>query len=122
MLIRNESWCSGGCVLGAERNATELEGDAPGCAAGAATHGPGGAIAAACALQGLSVGEMLRLLPDLEAEVAASHDRLRVCVAALRARRATWREIGQALEVSRQAAWERFHAAATEASPSTGRR
>lgn len=117
MLSRNEPWCSSGCALGAEPNAAEMQGDAPGCDVGAATHGPGGPIAVACALQGLSVGEMLRLLPNLEAEVAASHDRLRVCVAALRARRATWREIGQALAVSRQAAWERFHAAATDPRP-----
>lgn len=72
----------------------------------------GGDRSDGCALDGLSLPELLELLPDLEAEVDASHARLRACVALLRQRRASWREIGDALAVSRQAAWERFRAAA----------
>jgi len=51
---------------------------------------------------------LLALLPALEDEIEAGERRLRECVRLLRAHRATWREIGDALQVSRQAAWERF--------------
>lgn len=56
------------------------------------------------------IAGLLALLPALEDEIAAGERRLRECVRMLRARRATWREIGDALQVSRQAAWERFGA------------
>jgi hypothetical protein len=65
-----------------------------------------------CALAAMSLVELLDLLPDLEAEVDASYARLHACVAQLRERRASWREIGEALEVSRQAAWQRFRISA----------
>ena len=51
---------------------------------------------------------LLALLPAFEDEIEAGERRLRECVRLLRAHRATWREIGDALQVSRQAAWERF--------------
>jgi len=54
------------------------------------------------------ISSLLALLPALEDEIEAGERRLRECVRLLRARRATWREIGDALQVSRQAAWERF--------------
>ena len=51
---------------------------------------------------------LLAQLPAFEDEIEAGERRLRECVRLLRAHRATWREIGDALQVSRQAAWERF--------------
>lgn len=54
------------------------------------------------------IPDLLALLPALEDEIEAGERRLRECVRLLRAHRATWREIGDALQVSRQAAWERF--------------
>ncbi len=54
------------------------------------------------------IPDLLALLPALEDEIEAGERRLRECVRLLRAQRATWREIGDALQVSRQAAWERF--------------
>lgn len=65
-------------------------------------------VCSLCPLGRLSLVELLELLPELEAEVDASQERLKACVALLRDRRASWREIGEALEVSRQAAWQRF--------------
>lgn len=59
------------------------------------------------------MGELLGELLTLDAQVMESEDRLRRCVALLRDRRASWREIGEALGVSRQAAWQRFHSVAT---------
>ncbi len=56
----------------------------------------------------VGVEDLLVLLRDLEADVGASERRLGECVRVLRERRATWREIGEALQISRQAAWERF--------------
>jgi len=56
----------------------------------------------------LDIPGLLALLPALEDEIEAGERRLRECVRLLRAHRATWREIGDALQVSRQAAWERF--------------
>ncbi|HWJ80682.1 MAG TPA: hypothetical protein VNS55_00490 [Nocardioides sp.] len=55
-----------------------------------------------------SVSHLLSLLPEIEADIEAGERRLRACVRQLRERRATWREIGEALQVSRQAAWQRF--------------
>lgn len=54
------------------------------------------------------IPDLLALLPAFEDEIEAGERRLRECVRLLRAHRATWREIGDALQVSRQAAWERF--------------
>jgi hypothetical protein len=65
------------------------------------------------AIGSMSLAQLLELLPDLEADVDASNARLRACVALLRERRASWREIGETLGVSRQAAWQRFHESAT---------
>lgn len=59
---------------------------------------------------GLDVPGLLAQLPALEEEIEAGERRLREYVRLLRAHRATWREIGEALQVSRQAAWERFGA------------
>jgi hypothetical protein len=56
----------------------------------------------------LDIPDLLAQLPALEDEIEAGERRLRECVRLLRAHRATWREIGDALQVSRQAAWERF--------------
>ena len=56
----------------------------------------------------LEVPDLLSLLPVIEADIEADERRLRACVRQLRERRATWREIGDALQVSRQAAWQRF--------------
>ena len=56
----------------------------------------------------VDVPGLLALLPAFEDEIEAGERRLRECVRLLRAHRATWREIGDALQVSRQAAWERF--------------
>ena len=55
-----------------------------------------------------SLEELLATLPVLAAEARAADDRLREQVALLKDRRATWAEIGSALNVTRQAAWERF--------------
>lgn len=62
----------------------------------------------ASAEAGSDIPDLLALLPALEGEIEAGERRLRECVRLLRAHRATWREIGDALQVSRQAAWERF--------------
>lgn len=57
----------------------------------------------------MALPELLLLLPELASDIERGEDRLQECVRELRGRRATWREIGAALGVSRQAAWERFH-------------
>lgn len=56
----------------------------------------------------LDIPGLLALLPAFDDEITAADRRLRECVQLLREHRATWREIGDALQVSRQAAWERF--------------
>lgn len=73
------------------------------------TDQPGG-----CTLASASLPELLTMLPELEAAVDAANARLRACVALLRERRASWREIGEVLEVSRQAAWQRFRDAESD--------
>ena len=55
-----------------------------------------------------SIEELLATLPLLAAEARQADERLRERVALLKDRRATWAEIGSALKVTRQAAWERF--------------
>lgn len=52
--------------------------------------------------------DLLRLLPSVEFASEANRDFLQDLVDALRAREVSWAEIGQALGVSRQSAWERF--------------
>ena len=107
--------CVGGCALGAAKS---VDRPLPTCRSLRDSHGvdlemstyrPGG-----CALSSASLPELLRMLPELEAQVDASNARLRACVALLRERRASWREIGEVLEVSRQAAWQRFREAASD--------
>lgn len=67
------------------------------------------ATSAHLALRELDLDALLGLLPALSDDIARGEDRLRECVRQLRERRATWQEIGDALDVSRQAAWQRFH-------------
>jgi hypothetical protein len=55
-----------------------------------------------------SIEELLATLPLLADEARRADERLREQVALLKDRRATWAEIGSALNVTRQAAWERF--------------
>lgn len=56
----------------------------------------------------LSNDRLLAAIKASEASVAALHSLIRAQVAALRKRDVSWAEIGKALGVSRQAAWERF--------------
>ncbi len=63
-------------------------------------------------LGALDLEELLALLPQIEEEAQQSRRDLAECVEQLRARRASWREIGDALQVSRQAVWQRFGAEA----------
>lgn len=71
-------------------------------------------------LMALPLGDLLDRLPVLDARVSASTQELRAWVALLRRRRASWREIGDALHVSRQAAWQRFHDSAPSTSETPG--
>ena len=52
--------------------------------------------------------ELLASLPPSEATLSAVRDDLRAKVAILRERGVSWAAIGEALGISRQAAWERF--------------
>lgn len=54
------------------------------------------------------LGELLARLPGLVSTAKAAEEDLHSWVQMLRERRASWTEIGEALQVSRQAAWERF--------------
>lgn len=56
----------------------------------------------------LSNERLLSAIKASEASVAALHSLIHAQVAALRKRDVSWAEIGKALGVSRQAAWERF--------------
>jgi hypothetical protein len=58
--------------------------------------------------ESLPLDDLLATLATLSADAARAEVRLRERVALLRDRRATWAEIGAALGVTRQAAWERF--------------
>jgi hypothetical protein len=58
--------------------------------------------------QSLSNGELLATLAPSNAAVEATRDVLQEHVDLLRKRGVSWAEIGDALGVSRQAAWERF--------------
>lgn len=59
-------------------------------------------------VRALDLDELLALLPEIEAQAEQTRRDLSDCVEQLRARRASWQEIGDALQVSRQAAWQRF--------------
>lgn len=52
--------------------------------------------------------ELLELLPSVNFATDANRDFLQSLVDALRAREVSWADIGEALGVSRQSAWERF--------------
>ena len=52
--------------------------------------------------------DLLKLLPSVEFASEANRDFLQDLVDALRKREVSWAEIGEALGVSRQSAWERF--------------
>jgi ATP-dependent Clp protease ATP-binding subunit ClpX len=52
--------------------------------------------------------ELLELIPSVDFAGEANRDFLQSVVEALRQREVSWAEIGQALGVSRQSAWERF--------------
>ena len=56
--------------------------------------------------------ELLASLAPSEATLAAVRDDLRAKVAILRERGVSWAAIGEALGISRQAAWERFRSIA----------
>lgn len=60
------------------------------------------------------VQDLLTELPALVADERGARERLRQHVALLRRHRATWAEIGGALSISRQAAWQRFNAPSDE--------
>jgi ClpX C4-type zinc finger len=56
----------------------------------------------------LSDGQLLKALPPSEAAVEAVRAVLQTQVEILRKRGVSWNVIGEALGISRQAAWERF--------------
>jgi hypothetical protein len=56
----------------------------------------------------LKTDDLLKTLVPAAAQLRTSEDVLRQHVATLRKRDVTWTRIGEALGVSRQAAWERF--------------
>jgi len=55
-----------------------------------------------------STEELLAFLPSVDFASEANRDFLQALVESLRAREVSWADIGQALGVSRQSAWERF--------------
>jgi len=59
-------------------------------------------------LASLSTEKLLALLKAQDANVESSRARLQASIDLLRKREVSWTEIGDALGVSRQAAWERF--------------
>jgi ClpX C4-type zinc finger len=52
--------------------------------------------------------DLLKLLPVTEAAIEGSRSMLEEQIAELRKREVSWQEIGGALGITRQAAWERF--------------
>ncbi len=56
----------------------------------------------------LNTDDLLKTLVPAAAQLHTSEDVLRQHVAILRKREVTWTRIGEALGVTRQAAWERF--------------
>jgi ATP-dependent Clp protease ATP-binding subunit ClpX len=74
-----------------------------------AQAGPGpGAMPPADWPASLSTEKLLTLLKAQDANVESARARLQVSIDLLRKREVSWAEIGEALGVSRQAAWERF--------------
>lgn len=59
-------------------------------------------------LDSLSTDDLLKTLVPAADQLSKSENVLRQHVATLRKREVTWTRIGEALGVSRQAAWERF--------------
>jgi hypothetical protein len=60
------------------------------------------------ALEDLTTDDLLALLPVAQAAVPAADQHVHEVVAVLRSRRVSYADVGKALGVSRQAAWERF--------------
>ena len=58
--------------------------------------------------EGTPVEDLLQDLAAIAGEVEGAEHRLKCHVQLLRRRRVTWAEIGKALSVTRQAAWQRF--------------
>jgi hypothetical protein len=58
--------------------------------------------------EGMSDEELLQVLPQITATGAQHDDFLHDCVDLLRERNVSWHQIGLALGVTRQAAWQRF--------------
>jgi len=56
----------------------------------------------------LPTERLLAQLPAVEATVSGKQSQLQWVVGQLRSREVSWAQIGEALGVSRQAAWERF--------------
>ncbi len=74
-----------------------------------ADAGPGpGAVPPTDWLASLSTEKLLVLLKAQDANVESARTRLQASIDLLREREVSWAEIGDALGVSRQAAWERF--------------
>ena len=74
-----------------------------------ADAGPGpGAISKSEWPADLPNDKLLALLKAQDANVTATRERLQTSIDILRKREVSWAEIGEALGVSRQAAWERF--------------
>jgi hypothetical protein len=65
--------------------------------------------------EGMSDGELLETLPLISRSTEQGHAFLVMWVDALRVRKVSWAQIGSALGVSRQAAWERFARLMTDA-------
>lgn len=71
--------------------------------------GPGpGAMPPVDWLTSLATDKLLVLLKAQDANVESARTRLQASIDLLRKREISWAEIGEALGVSRQAAWERF--------------
>src|SRR4051794_36216433 len=65
--------------------------------------------------EGMADSELLETLPLISRSTEQGHAFLVMWVEALRNRKVSWAQIGSALGVSRQAAWERFARHMTEA-------
>jgi hypothetical protein len=56
----------------------------------------------------MSDGEILQHLPEISRVSVKVEEQLRIWVRAARERNITWSQIGEALHITRQSAWERF--------------
>lgn len=56
----------------------------------------------------MSDEEVLQHLPEISRVILKVEEQLRVWVGAARERHITWSQIGAALDITRQSAWERF--------------